>query len=156
VIDVNLTGVWRTCVAAIPAMIAAGRGGSVILTSSVAGLTAFRNTAHYVASKYGVVGLMKCLALELGEHGIRVNTVNPTAVATPMILNEPTLKLFLPDAANPTLDEFAAVNQESHALPVPWVESEDVANAVLFLASDESRYMTGVTLPVDAGLLVKR
>jgi SDR family mycofactocin-dependent oxidoreductase len=156
VIDVNLTGVWRTCVAAIPAMIAAGHGGSVILTSSVAGLTAFRNTAHYVVSKYGVVGLMKCLALELGEHGIRVNSVNPTAVATPMILNEPTFKLFLPDSANPTLDEFAAVNQGSHVLPVPWVESEDVANAVLFLASDESRYMTGVALPVDAGLLIKR
>ncbi len=156
VIDVNLTGVWRTCVAAIPAMIAAGHGGSVILTSSVAGLTAFRNTAHYVVSKYGVVGLMKCLALELGEHGIRVNSVNPTAVATPMVLNEPTYKLFLPDSANPTIDEFAAVNQQSHVLPVPWVESEDVANAVLFLASDESRYMTGVALPVDAGLLIKR
>jgi SDR family mycofactocin-dependent oxidoreductase len=156
VIDVNLTGVWRTCVAAIPAMIAAGHGGSVILTSSVAGLTAFRNTAHYVVSKFGVVGLMKCLALELGEHGIRVNTVNPTAVATPMILNEPTFKLFLPDSANPTIEEFAAANESSHVLSVPWVESEDVANAVLFLASDESRYMTGVALPVDAGLLVKR
>ena len=78
VIDVNLTGVWRTCVAAIPAMIAAGNGGSVILTSSAAGLAPFRNTAHYVTSKYGVVGLMKCLALELGEHRIRVNSVNPT------------------------------------------------------------------------------
>jgi (+)-trans-carveol dehydrogenase len=156
VIDVNLTGVWRTCVAAIPAMIAAGNGGSVILTSSVAGLTAFRNTAHYVASKFGVVGLMKCLALELGEHGIRVNSVNPTAVATPMVLNEPTFKLFLPDSANPTIDEFAAVNQQGHVLRVPWVESVDVANAVLFLASDEARYMTGVALPVDAGLMIKR
>jgi (+)-trans-carveol dehydrogenase len=156
VIDVNLTGVWRTCVAAIPAMIAAGNGGSVILTSSAAGLTPFRNTAHYVASKYGVVGLMKCLALELGEHGIRVNSVNPTTVATPMVLNEPTVKLFLPDSANPTVDEFAALMQGSHALPVPWVESDDVANAVLFLACDESRCMTGVALPIDAGLLIKR
>jgi (+)-trans-carveol dehydrogenase len=156
VIDVNLTGVWRTCVAAIPAMIAAGNGGSVILTSSAAGLTPFRNTAHYVASKYGVVGLMQCLALELGEHGIRVNSVNPTTVATPMVLNDPTMKLFLPDSANPTLDEFAALMQQSHLLPVPWVESDDVANAVLFLACDESRCMTGVALPVDAGLLIKR
>jgi SDR family mycofactocin-dependent oxidoreductase len=156
VIDVNLTGVWRTCVAAVPAMIAAGNGGSVILTSSVAGLTPFRNTAHYVASKYGVVGLMKCLALELGEHGIRVNSVNPTTVATPMVLNEPTVKLFLPDSANPTTDEFAARMQESHVLPVPWVESEDVADAVLFLACDESRCMTGVALPIDAGLMIKR
>jgi (+)-trans-carveol dehydrogenase len=156
VIDVNLTGVWRTCVAAVPAMIAAGNGGSVILTSSVAGLTPFRNTAHYVTSKYGVVGLMKCLALELGEHGIRVNSVNPTTVATPMVLNEPTVKLFLPDSANPTTDEFAALMQESHVLPVPWVESEDVADAVLFLACDESRCMTGVALPIDAGLMIKR
>jgi SDR family mycofactocin-dependent oxidoreductase len=156
VIDVNLTGVWRTCVAAIPAMIAAGHGGSVILTSSAAGLTPFRNTAHYVTSKYGVVGLMKCLALELGEHGIRVNSVNPTTVATPMVLNEPTVKLFLPDSANPTADEFAALMQESHVLPVPWVESDDVANAVVFLACDESRCMTGVALPIDAGLLIKR
>ena len=156
VIDVNLTGVWRTCVAAIPAMIAAGNGGSVILTSSAAGLTPFRNTAHYVASKYGVVGLMQCLALELGEHGIRVNSVNPTTVATPMVLNEPTIKLFLPDSANPSVDEFAALMQRSHLLPVPWVESDDVANAVLFLACDESRCMTGVALPVDAGLLIKR
>jgi (+)-trans-carveol dehydrogenase len=156
VIDVNLTGVWRTCVAAIPAMIAAGNGGSVILTSSAAGLTPFRNTAHYVTSKYGVVGLMKCLALELGEHGIRVNSVNPTTVATPMVLNEPTVKSFLPDSANPTADEFAALMQESHVLPVPWVESDDVANAVLFLAGDESRCMTGVALPIDAGLLIKR
>ena len=156
VIDVNLTGVWRTCVAAVPSMIAAGNGGSVILTSSVAGLTPFRNTAHYVTSKYGVVGLMKCLALELGEHGIRVNSVNPTTVATPMVLNEPTVKLFLPDSANPTTDEFAALMQESHVLPVPWVESEDVADAVLFLACDESRCMTGVALPIDAGLMIKR
>jgi (+)-trans-carveol dehydrogenase len=156
VIDVNLTGVWRTCVAAVPAMIAAGNGGSVILTSSVAGLTPFRNTAHYVTSKYGVVGLMKCLALELGEHGIRVNSVNPTTVATPMVLNEPTVKLFLPDSANPTTDEFAARMQEAHVLPVPWVESEDVADAVLFLACDESRCMTGVALPIDAGLMIKR
>ena len=156
VIDINLTGVWRTCVAAIPSMIAAGNGGSVILTSSVAGLTAFRNTADYVTSKYGVVGLMKCLALELGEHGIRVNSVNPTGVSTPMLINEPTFKLFLPDSANPTVEEFAAVSQSGHVLPVPWVDSEDVSNAVLFLASDESRYMTGVALPVDAGLLINR
>jgi (+)-trans-carveol dehydrogenase len=99
---------------------------------------------------------MQCLALELGEHGIRVNSVNPTTVATPMVLNEPTMKLFLPDSANPTVDEFAALMQQSHLLPMPWAESDDVANAVLFLACDESRCMTGVALPVDAGLLIKR
>ena len=73
-----------------------------------------------------------------------------------MLINEPTFKLFLPDSANPTVEEFAAVSQSGHVLPVPWVDSEDVSNAVLFLASDESRYMTGVALPVDAGLLINR
>lgn len=155
VIDVNLTGVWRTCVATVPSMIAAGNGGSIILTSSAAGLTPFRNTAHYGASKFGVVGLMKCLALELAEHMIRVNSVNPTTVDTPMALNDPTIRLWLPDLDSPTREDLAAIMQETHALPVPWVESLDVSNAVLFLASDEARYVTGVALPVDAGLLIK-
>ena len=155
VIDVNLTGVWHTCVAALPSMIAAGNGGSIILVSSAAGLTGFRNTVHYVASKFGVVGIMKALALELGEHMIRVNTVNPTTVATPMTMNDPTFRLFLPDSENPSIDEMAGPMQEMHILPIPWVESQDVSNAVLFLASDEARYVTGVTLPVDAGLLSK-
>ncbi len=156
VIDVNLTGVWRTCVAAVPSMIAAGNGGSIIITSSAAGLTPFRNAAHYVASKFGVIGLMKCLALELAEHMIRVNSVNPTTVDTPMVINEPTLRMFLPESESPTKEDFGDIMQESHALPVPWVESRDVSNAVLYLASDEARYVTGVTLPVDAGLLIQR
>ncbi|MGH9133628.1 MAG: mycofactocin-coupled SDR family oxidoreductase [Ilumatobacteraceae bacterium] len=155
-IDVNLTGVWRTCVAAVPSMIAAGNGGSVVLTSSAAGLTAFRNTAHYVAAKFGVVGLMKCLALELAEHMIRVNSVNPTSVDTPMLINDPTMKLWLPESDQPTRDEFADVMRGAHALPVPWIEASDVSNAVLFLASDEARYVTGVAFPIDAGLLIKR
>jgi (+)-trans-carveol dehydrogenase len=155
VIDVNLTGVWRTCVAAAPSMIAAGNGGSMILISSAAGLKPFRNTAHYVASKFGVVGLMKCLALEFAEHMIRVNSVNPTTVDTPMVINDPTIQLFLPASERPTVEEFAAVMQETHVLPIPWVESRDVSNAVLFLASDEARYVTGVALPVDGGLLIK-
>ena len=156
VIDVNLTGVWRTCVAAVPSMIAAGNGGSIVITSSAAGLTPFRNAAHYVASKFGVIGLMKCLALELAEHMIRVNSVNPTTVDTPMVINEPTLRMFLPESESPTKEDFGDIMQESHALPVPWVESRDVSNAVLYLASDEARYVTGVTLPVDAGLLIQR
>jgi len=156
VIDINLTGVWRTCVAAVPSMIAAGNGGAVILTSSAGGLSAFRNCAHYVASKFGVVGLMQALALELGEHGIRVNAVNPTTVATPMVLNEPTFKLFAPRAANPSAEELGRVVQRTHVLPTPWVEVEDISNAVLYLASDAGRFVTGVALPVDAGLLIKR
>jgi NAD(P)-dependent dehydrogenase (short-subunit alcohol dehydrogenase family) len=99
---------------------------------------------------------MRCLALELAEHMIRVNSVNPTTVDTPMVINEPTLRMFLPESESPTKEEFGAVMQESHALPVPWVESRDVSNAVLYLASDEARFVTGVVLPVDAGLLIQR
>jgi (+)-trans-carveol dehydrogenase len=155
VIDVNLTGAWRTCVAAAPSMIAAGRGGSIILTSSVAGLIPLRNSAHYVASKFGVVGLMKCLAVELAEHSIRVNSVNPTTVDTPMVLNDATIKLLVPDSENATTEGLADLMQATHLLPIPWVESLDVSNAVLFLASDEARYVTGVALPVDAGRSIK-
>lgn len=153
--DVVLTGVWRTVKAAIPSMIAGGAGGSIVITSSTAGLKQIPNSAHYVAAKHGVVGLMKALAVELAPHSIRVNTVHPTTVATPMILNEPTYKLFRPDLEHPTVDDaipaFAAVN----LIPVPWVEPRDISNAVLWLASDQSRYVTGHTLPVDAGFMIK-
>lgn len=154
-IDVTLTGTWRTIKAALPSMIAGGRGGSIIITSSTAGLKQIPNSAHYVAAKTGLVGLMKALAVELAPHGIRVNTVHPTTVATPMIQNDPTYRLFRPDLADPTQDDaieaFAAVN----LIPVPWVEPRDISNAVLWLASDQSRYVTGHTLPVDAGFMVK-
>jgi (+)-trans-carveol dehydrogenase len=98
---------------------------------------------------------MKTLANELAPHMIRVNSVNPTQVATPMIMNEVMMRLFVPDSDNPTDEQFAAASQTSQALAIPWVESIDVSNAVLFLASDEARYITGVALPVDAGALVK-
>jgi NAD(P)-dependent dehydrogenase (short-subunit alcohol dehydrogenase family) len=119
------------------------------------GLRAVQNLGHYVSAKHGVVGLMRTLALELAPHSIRVNSVHPTAVNTDMIQNEPTRRLFLPDVANPTKDQHAEVMGSLNALPTPWVEPRDISNAVLFLASDEARYITGVTLPVDAGLLVK-
>ncbi|OHV34777.1 3-ketoacyl-ACP reductase [Pseudofrankia sp. EUN1h] len=155
IIDVDLSGAWRTCRAAIPHLIAGGRGGAIILTSSAAGLKAYANIAHYTAAKHGVVGLMKTLAQELAPHRIRVTTVNPTQVDTPMIMNEPMYRLFCPDVDNPTRADFAPVSQAMNALPIPWVEPEDVSNAVLFLASDEARYITGIALPVDAGVLVK-
>jgi (+)-trans-carveol dehydrogenase len=154
-IDVNLTGVWQTCKAAVPHLIQGGRGGSMILTSSAAGLMAYPNIGHYVAAKHGVVGLMKTLALELAPHSIRVNSLHPTQVNTPMIMNETIYKLFMPDEEHPTADGFAPVSQEMNALPIPWVESLDISNALVFLASDEARYITGVTLPVDAGALIK-
>ncbi len=154
-IDVNLGGVWKTVKAGVPHILAGGQGGSIILTSSVGGLKAYPHTGHYVAAKHGVVGLMRTFAVELGQHMIRVNSVHPTNVNTPLFMNEPTMKLFRPDLENPGPDDLKVIAQMMHTLPVGWVEPEDVSNAVLFLASDESRYVTGVTLPVDAGSCLK-
>jgi (+)-trans-carveol dehydrogenase len=154
-IDVNLSGVWKSVKAAVPHLLAGGRGGSIILTSSVGGMKAHPHTGHYIAAKHGVVGLMRTFAVELGQHSIRVNSVHPTQVNTPMALNEATFRLFAPDKENPGPEDFAPVSQMMHTLPVPWVEPEDISNAVLFFASDESRYVTGVQLPVDAGCLLK-
>lgn len=152
-ININLSGVWRTCKVAIPHLIAGGRGGSIVLTSSVAGLRSYNGVSHYVSAKHGVVGLMKTLAQELAPHSIRVNTVNPTQVDTDMIQNESMYHLFCPDIETPTREDFAAASAATILLPIDWVESIDVSNAVLFLASDEARYITGVALPVDAGAL---
>jgi (+)-trans-carveol dehydrogenase len=155
VIDVNLTGVWHTCKAAIPHLQAAG-GGSIVITSSLGGLKGFQNVAHYVAAKHGLVGLMRTLANELAPDMVRVNTVHPTNVNTDLLHNQAAYRVFLPDhQGDITREEVAPAFQTLHALPIPWVESVDVSNALLFLASDEARYVTGVTLPVDAGGFVK-
>jgi (+)-trans-carveol dehydrogenase len=154
-IDVNLGGVWKSVKAGVPHILAGGRGGSIILTSSVGGLKAYPHTGHYVAAKHGVVGLMRTFAVELGQHNIRVNSVHPTNVNTPLFMNEPTMKLFRPDLENPGPDDMLVVGQLMHTLPIGWVEPEDIANAVLFLASDEARFITGVTLPVDGGSCLK-
>ena len=154
-IDVNLTGVWHTVKAAIPHLRAAG-GGSIVITSSGAGLKGTANVGHYVAAKHGVVGLMRTLANELAPDMIRVNTVHPGSVDTDMIQNQATYHLFLPDhQGDISREEAAAAFQTLNALPIPWLDVRDISNAVLFLASDEARYITGVTLPVDAGTLVK-
>jgi (+)-trans-carveol dehydrogenase len=154
-IDINLSGVWKTVKAGVPHMLAGGRGGSIILTSSVGGLKAYPHTGHYVAAKHGVVGLMRTFAVELGQHQIRVNSVHPTNVNTPLFMNEGTMRLFRPDLENPGPDDMAPVAQMMHVLPIGWVEPEDISNAVLFLASDEARYITGVPLPIDAGSMLK-
>jgi (+)-trans-carveol dehydrogenase len=146
-IDVNLSGVWKSVKAGVPHLIAGGRGGSIILTSSVAGLMTYPRTGHYVAAKHGVVGLMRTFAVELGPQSIRVNSVHPTHVNTPPLLNEKTFRMFRPDLENPGADEMAPVCQTFHMLPIPWVTAEDISNAVLFLASDEARYITGVSFP---------
>ncbi len=154
-IDINLGGVWKTVKAGVPHILAGGRGGSIILTSSVGGLKAYPHTGHYVAAKHGVVGLMRTFAVELGAQNIRVNSVHPTNVNTPLFMNEGTMKLFRPDLENPGPEDMKVVGQLMHTLPIGWVEPEDIANAVLFLASDEARYITGVTLPVDGGSCLK-
>lgn len=151
-IDVNLGGVWKSVKAAVPHL---GSGASIILTSSVAGLKPYTHTGHYVAAKHGVVGLMRSFAVELGPKNIRVNSVHPTHVNTPLLINESTFRLFRPDLDNPGPDDLAPICQTFHTLPIPWVTAEDISNAVLFLASDETRYITGVTLPVDAGSCLK-
>ena len=154
-IDVNLSGVWKTVKAAVPHLIAQGQGGSIILTSSVGGLKAYPHTGHYIAAKHGVVGLMRTFAVELGAHFIRVNSIHPTNVNTPMFMNEGTMKLFRPDLDDPGPDDLKVAAQFMHVLPVGWVEPVDISNAVLFLASDESRYITGLPLTVDAGSMLK-
>ncbi len=130
-IDVNLTGVWNTCQAALPHLMQAGHGGSIILISSNAGLRGNANSVHYVAAKHGVVGLMRGLAIECAPHWIRVNTIHPTTVNTAMVINEPMLKLFRPNLENPTAEDAIPAFTNYNLLPVPWVESIDISNAVL-------------------------
>jgi len=154
-IDVNLSGVWKSVKAGVPHILNGGRGGSIVLTSSVAGAKAYPHVGHYVAAKHGVIGLMRSFAVELGQHMVRVNAVLPTHVNSPLLMNENTYRAFRPELENPGPDDLAPVCQSFHFLPIPWVTPEDISNAVLFLASDEARYITGVALPVDAGSCLK-
>jgi SDR family mycofactocin-dependent oxidoreductase len=156
-IDVDLTGEWHAAKAAIPHLRAGGRGGSIILTSSLAGLKGQQNLAHYVAAKHGLVGLMRTLALELAQDFIRVNSVHPTTVDTDMVQNAASYALFAPDLPEDqrTKETLAPRFEALNVLPIPWVEPVDISNAVLWLASDEARYVTGITLPVDAGAAIK-
>ncbi len=144
-IDINLTGAWQSCKAVIPHMISGGRGGAIVITSSVAGLKGLQGLAHYAASKHGVVGLMRTLAIELAPYNIRVNTVHPTGVATEMLAG-----------ADWVFERFPLLGAgSSNLLDVQVVQPEDVSDAVLWLVSDGARYVTGVTLPVDAGATAK-
>jgi (+)-trans-carveol dehydrogenase len=153
-IDVNLGGVWKTVKAGVPHILAGGRGGSIILTSSVGGLKAYPHTGHYVAAKHGVVGLMRTFAVELGAQNIRVNSVHPTNVNTPLFMNDGTMKLFRPDLENPGPEDMKVVGQLMHTLPIGWVEPEDIANAVLFFSSPLSDFVTGQTINVSGGMQI--
>ena len=155
-IGVNLTGVFRTARAAVPHLKANPHGGAMVLTSSTAGVKGIPNAAHYVAAKHGVVGLMKTLANELAPHRIRVNSLHPTTVDTDMIQNPAMYGLFRPDlGTSATREDAEAGFRTTNKLDVPWVESIDISNALVWLCSDLARYVTGVQLPVDAGNLVK-
>jgi (+)-trans-carveol dehydrogenase len=155
VLDTNLTGVWNTARAAVPHLVQRGEGGVILLTSSSLALKAVGNFGAYTSAKHGVVGLMRTLAVELAPHQIRVNSIHPTTVRTPLLLNENNWRIFRPDLPHPELADVIDLYRGLNLLPVPWVEPEDVANALLFLASDEARYVTGVAFPVDAGMSVK-
>ncbi len=170
IVDVNPKGVWNTVRAASPSMIQAARGGSVVITSSSTGIQPIMETAHYSASKFGVVGLMKNLSIELGVHGIRVNSIHPCGVGADIywggvadsfmgtrdelmaakfekaVENNDTL--FIACATNLLRDPAAPPGTYQ---PLPAVEPVDISNAVLFLASDEARYITGLQMTVDAG-----
>jgi (+)-trans-carveol dehydrogenase len=153
-IDVNLSGAWRTCRAAIPHLKRRARG-AIVFTASATGLKALPGVAHYSAAKHGVIGLMHALAAELGPHWIRVNAVCSTTVRTPLIAHEEHFKLFRPDLPHPTEADIVKAASRINALPIPWIEAEDVSNAILWLCSDEARFVTGVALPVDAGFCIK-
>jgi (+)-trans-carveol dehydrogenase len=155
VIDVNQTGVWNTIKATVPHMIEAGNGGSIVITASLAGMQGQRNAIAYIASKHAIIGMMKSLANELAPFSIRVNSVNPTNVATPMLLNEGVYRRFRPDLENPTESDVTEGFSTLNLMPVPYVQSSDVSDSVLFLCSAAARFLTGVSLPVDAGGFVK-
>lgn len=150
-IDINLSGVWKTVKATAPHIVAGGRGGSIVLTSSTAALMAMENIGHYASAKSGVVGLMRTLAKELAPQSIRVNSVHPTTVATPMVLNQSTFGLFRPDLDAPNQADFEAAAMEMNKLPISMLEAVDISNAILYLVSDEGRYVTGTQHVVDAG-----
>jgi NAD(P)-dependent dehydrogenase (short-subunit alcohol dehydrogenase family) len=146
-LDTNLTGVWNTMVVSVPHLIAAG-GGSIICTSSTAGIKGLPYLAPYVAAKHGVVGIARTMANELARHSIRVNTVHPTGVDTPMGTGLGGLEPLI--GRDPSLGPIYM-----NTLPVEIVDPRDISNAVLFLASDEARYVTGLEFTVDAGNTIR-
>ena len=155
VIDINLSGAFKTVRAAVPHLKANENGGAIVLTSSVLGLKGMATMAHYTAAKHGLVGLMKTLANELAPHMIRVNSVHPGMVNTDMVQNAATYRLFRPDLENPGPDEVLEAFQSLQAMPIPYLESVDISNAIVWLVSDSARYVTGVQLTLDAGWAVK-
>ena len=154
-IDINLTGTWHACKAAVPHVIEGGPGGALVLISSTAGLRGIPGIAHYNAAKHGVLGLARTLANELAPQRIRVNSVHPTNVRTEMIENESSARIYRPDLENPSFEDALPTLADINIWDVPCLEVEDVRNAVLWLASDEARCVTGLAPPVDLGMSMK-
>jgi SDR family mycofactocin-dependent oxidoreductase len=154
-LDVNLTGPWNTVRVALPTMIEQGDGGSIVFTGSVDALKGSANISSYAASKHGVTGLMRSLANEVGRYGIRVNSINPGHVDTDMLGNEFVWRLFRPDLETPTKDDVVGSFAGTNLLPIPWMQPQDISNAILYLVSDAGRYATGTTQLLDSGFLAK-
>jgi NAD(P)-dependent dehydrogenase (short-subunit alcohol dehydrogenase family) len=154
-IDVLLNGVYYTIEAALPSLLAHGEGGAIVITSSVAGLKAFnyRNSgmAGYIAAKHGLVGLMRYFAITLADQNIRVNTVHPTGVNSPMVMNEVVGQYFAEQIA----ERPEAQGMMQNAMPVPWIECADISEAMVYLCSASGRFVTGICLPVDAGFMIR-
>jgi len=149
-ISTILTGTWRVTRAVIPQMVEQG-SGSIIFTSSSATVRTYYGLTHYTAAKMGVVGLMRTLSAELAQHSIRVNAIAPGAVASEMTLNQPMIDLFA-GRTGATLEEAEPTYASFNLLPVALLQPDEISKAALFLASDESRYVTGINLSVDAGV----
>ncbi len=146
-LDVNLTGAWNTCRAAIPHLLEGAGDRSITLISSVNGFEGVPGTGHYCAAKHGLVGLMRTLAIELAQEGVRVNTLHPTAVDTKLVDNEATPR---------ALESAERYGKDmTNLLPVELMDAVDVSAALVWLCSPSSRYVTGITLPIDAGFSVK-
>jgi SDR family mycofactocin-dependent oxidoreductase len=154
-IDVNLTGQWKTAKAVLPTMVEQGTGGAVTITSSSIGLKATPGNVHYTTAKHGVIGLVRTLAHELAPHDIRVNAICPTAVRTEMITNDSLYGLFRPDLDSPSLPDVEPPLADLNLLDVSLIEPADVSAAISWLVSDDARYVTGIALPVDAGSTAK-
>lgn len=150
VVSTNLTGVFKSVSVCIPHM--RERGGSIIITGSASSLVAIYNNPSYTASKHGLVGLVKSLAADLAPNWIRVNLLAPTGVNTILMVNDFNAKRFAPGKPDASVEDMKVPAQAMNQLPIPWIEPEDVTKTVLFLASDDAKYITGITLPIDAGM----
>ena len=155
-IDINLSGVFRTVRAGLKPMMERGEGGSIVITSSTAGLKGFYGSPSYCAAKHGVVGFMKSLALEMAPHQIRVNCVHPTSVDTPMIRNAIFQTLVAPEKGqDATWEDAEDFLRPQQPMGIATIAPRDISNAIMWLSSDEARYITGVSLAVDGGAMLK-